>query len=276
MPLFQIEVPKVTSAMRGVLLSLFVTLIVLSPHSSRSEMIVRDYTPARNFRFYADSDKAFVGRAYNFSGVGLGSEGHWATLVTDTCFLSAVHLHPATGEKVTFWGSNSLTGTSYTYTVTGGARIGTTDLWLGWFDGAVDRTIARYAIPKLRSPKAYLGLTLYNYGKTHRVGRNVLDMLGMCQLGPSTGKIAAYDYDDNDTPSVGSDESYLQVGDSGAPSFAVFNSRLALIGIHWSISSNPASSIDTFVPEYFDEINKELAKRGQTLHRSRWRKRSRS
>jgi hypothetical protein len=250
-------------------------LIVLLPNSSRGEMIVRDYTPARNFRFYTGSDKAFVGHSYDFSGVGLGSDGHWATLVTDNVFLSAVHLHPAIGEKVTFWGSNSLTGTSYTYTVTGGARIGTTDLWLGWFDGAVDRSIARYAVPKLRSPKAYLGLALYNYGRTHRVGRNVLDMLGLCQLGPSTGKIAVYDYDDNDTPSVGGDECYLQVGDSGAPSFAVFNSRLALIGIHWSISSNPASSIDTFVPEYFDEINKLLAKRGQTLHRSRWRNRNR-
>lgn len=259
--------------MRGVLLPFFITLIVLPPNSIRGEMIVRDYTPARNYRLYAGSDRSFVGRSYDFSGVGLGSAGHWATLVTDTCFLSAVHLHPAAGEKVTFWGSNSLTGASFTYTVTGGTRIGTTDLWLGWFDAPVDRSIARYAVPKLRSPKAYLGLILYNYGMTHRVGRNVLDMLGECQLGPTTGKIASYDYDDNDTPSVGGDETYLQVGDSGAPSFAVFNSRLSLIGIHWSISNTPLRSIDSFVPEYFDEINKELVKRGQALHRSRWRKR---
>lgn len=275
MPLFQIEVPKVTTAMRGGLKFFLFTLMLMSPTLSRSEMIVRDYTPARNYRFYAASDRAFVGHSYDFSGVGLGSDGHWATLVTDNCFLSAVHLHPAVGAKVTFWGSNSLTGASYTHTVTGGTRIGTTDLWLGWFDEAVDRSIARYPVPKLRSSKACLGFTLYNYGRTHRVGRNVLDMLGVCQLGSSTGKIAAYDYDDNDTPSVGGDESFLQVGDSGAPSFVVFNSRLALIGIHWSISNNPASSIDSFVPEYFDEINKELVKKGQVLRRSRWRSRKR-
>lgn len=50
-----------------------------------------------------------------------------------------------------------------------------------------------------------------------------------------------------------------------------FNSRLLLIGIHWSITRNPDSSIDTFVPEYFDAIDKVLKKRGQALRQTRWR-----
>lgn len=253
--------------MRRVLFPVLTALILLLPAASRAEMIVRDYSPARNYRFYDGSDKHFVGDPYDFSGVGLGSAGHWATLVTDNGFLSAVHRHPVVGEKVTFWTSNARTGSSYyTYTVTGGTRIGTTDLWLGWFDTTVDASIARYPIPMLRSENAYLGLELYNYGMTHRVGRNVLDVLDISQLGGSAGRVAVYNYNPY---SVNGGETYLQAGDSGAPSFAVFNSRLALIGIHWSITHNPDNSIDTFVPAYLDEINKVLAKKGQALRHSR-------
>lgn len=257
--------------MKGLSPLILVASMLLLPASSRCAMIVRDYAPVRNDRFYSGSGKNFVGDPYDFSGVGFGSTGRWATLVTDTCFLSAVHRHPAVGEQVTFWATNDLAGSSHTYTVSGGTRVGSTDLWLGWFDSAVDASIAHYPVPMLRSGKAYPGLVLFNYGMSHRVGRNVLETLAKSQLGNSTGIIAIYDYDDNDNPSAGSDETYFQVGDSGAPSFAVFNSRLALIGIHWSITHNPDSSTDTFVPAYFDEINKILKKRGQSLRRSRWR-----
>ncbi|NTW54998.1 MAG: hypothetical protein HGB15_09650 [Chlorobaculum sp.] len=257
--------------MRRFQLSIPIALIVLLPLVCRAEMIVKNYTPASNYRFYVGKDKDFVGDHYDFSGVGYGSAGHWATLVSNDCFLSALHLHPSVGEKITFWTSNLLTGLSHTYTVAGGERIGTTDLWLGWFDTEVDASIARYPVPMFRSAKAYLGLELLNYGMTHRVGHNVLDGLDISQLGGSTGKIAIYGYNPY---SVTGNETFLQVGDSGAPSFAVFNSRLVLIGIHWSITHNPDSSIDTFVPEYFDEINKVLKKRGQALRRSRWRNRT--
>lgn len=255
--------------MKGFLPSALVALILSLPTGSRGEMIVRDYAPARHERFYHGSDKDFVGKRYDFSGVGLGNAGHWATLVSDNCFISANHLHPAVGETVTFWASNELTGASFTYTVTGGARIGTSDLWVGWFDTAVNTSIARYPIPLQPFLNRYLGLELYNYGMRHRVGRNVLEVITTYSHGGSTGLTAGYDYDNSDTPSVGGDETCLRAGDSGAPSFAVFNSRLALIGIHWSITRNPDSSFDTFVPEYFDEIDKVLKRRGQALRRSR-------
>lgn len=261
---------KAVADMKKFSLPILMALMMALPTVSRSEMIVRDYTPARHGRFYHGSGKDFVGNGRDFSGVGLGSTGHWATLVADNCFLSANHLHPAVGEKVTFWATNELTGASFTYTVTGGARIGTTDLWVGWFDQSVtvDRSIARYPIPLQPFLKRYLGLELYNYGMRHRIGRNVLEVIAPYSLGGSTGLTGGYDYDNNDTPAVGGDETCLRVGDSGAPSFAVFNSRLALVGIHWSVTRNPESSIDTFVPEYFDAIDKVLKKRGQALRRS--------
>jgi hypothetical protein len=253
--------------MRSFLLSLLIASMFLCPTASRGTMIIRNYTPARNDRFYVGSDKNFVGQLYDFSGVGYSSSSHWATLVTDNCFISAYHYHPGTGETVTFRGTNVLTEPSFTYTVTGGTRIGGTDLWVGWFDKSVtvNSSIARYPVEMLPTANDYKGLILYNYGVSQRVGRNVLDDLYIASDGTSTGATAWYDYDNNDIPSVGGDETYLQGGDSGAPSFAVVNSNLALIGTHWAITSTPLYSVDTFVPEYYNDINAVVALRGQSV-----------
>jgi len=255
--------------MTGFLPSLLIAAMLLLATSVHGEMIVRNYSPARHDRFYSGSDKGFVGARYDFSGVGHGNRGHWATLVSDNCFLSAYHRHPVPGEQVKFWSSNVLAGPSFTYTVTGGQRVGRTDIWAGWFEKPVDPSISRYPVLVLRAVKSYISLSLLNYGMNHRVGRNVLDSLVWFKYGGSTGLSVLYDYDNNDDPSVGGDETWLMGGDSGAPSFAVFNSELTLIGIHWAITNKTASSIDTFIPAYFNEINKLLAPKGQKLQRGR-------
>lgn len=257
--------------MRPSLTAIFVVLLTLCPATGRGTMIVRSYDPALNDRFYEGGDKAFVGGPYDFSGIGYSNGAHWATLVSDNCFLSATHYHPGVGETVTFWETNVRTGPSFSYTVTGGVQVGSTDLWVGWFDGTVtvDTSIARYPVLVLPAAGDYLGLGLYNYGVDHRVGRNVLDDLASVTVGASSGVSAWYDYDNNDFPAVGGAETYLQPGDSGAPTFAVFNSNLAMIGTHWAITDFPviegASSLDTFVPEYADDINGILAGRGQAV-----------
>ncbi|NTU53147.1 MAG: hypothetical protein HGA97_05490 [Chlorobiaceae bacterium] len=255
--------------MKGFLFSLLIASMVFIPSLSRGAMIVREFTPTRHDRFFDGSTKDFVGATYDFSGVGTSTTGRWATLLSDNCFLSALHLHPEVGEKVTFWATNTLAGPSHTYTVTGGMRIGMTDLWVGWFDKSVtvDPSIARYPVPRLTAGKEYLGWQLFNYGLLHRVGRNVLDKLAKFVVGSSTAVAAWYDYDNKDVPSTGGDETYLEGGDSGAPSFAVLDSELFLIGIHWGITSYKVGSIDTFVPAYFYDINKVLAERGQSLCR---------
>jgi hypothetical protein len=211
------------SRMRGFLPSLLIASMLSLPTSVRGEMIVRDYRPARHDRFYSGSDKAFVGASYDFSGVGVGNRGHWATLVSDNCFLSAYHRRPVLGEQVKFWSSNVQAGPSFSYTVTGGTRVGRTDIWVGWFEKPVDTSILRYPVLVLRAVKSYISLSLLNYGMNHKVGRNVLDRLVWFTYGGSTGLSVLYDYDNNDDPSVGGDETWLMGGDSGAPSFAVFN-----------------------------------------------------
>jgi len=120
-------------------------------------------------------------------------------------------------------------------------------------------------------PADYVNRVLFNYGVTHRVGRNVSDSTSIETAGGSTGWTIQFDYDNNDTPSVGGDETFLQSGDSGAPTFTVWNGQLTLVGIHWAITDNipgtneGESSIDTLMPEYVDSVNTVLANKSQSL-----------
>lgn len=234
-------------------------------------MVIREFQPERHERFYVGADKAFIGDPYDFSGVGRSASGLWATLVSDNYFISATHYHPEIGGNVTFWETNSLTDPSHTYAVTGGQRIGGTDLWVGWFGQAVDDHIMRYPVLELPSAASYLGLVQYNYGINHRVGLNVTEDFGFVTVGPSTGFVWAADYNNNDTPTVGGDETFLQGGDSGAPTFNVAGDQPALIGIHWAISDDyPGTNegeffVDSAVPAYITEINKVLATQHQSL-----------
>ena len=84
--------------------------------------------------------------------------------------------------------------------------------------------------------------------------------------GSSTGVSMLYDFDDNDVIDVGGDETFLQSGDSGGPSFASWNGELVLLGIHWfngKPSAGPWYSGDTFVPSYVGDINSKMS--GETL-----------
>jgi hypothetical protein len=255
---------------------LLLTFGLLLPLSlpAPATMLIRDFQAARHERFYAGVDKAFIGNPYDFSGVGRSTSGHWATLVSDNYFISAAHYHPAISSNVTFWETNSLTATHHTYAVTGGTQIGNTDLWVGWFGAAVDASVERYPVLYLPSPADYLGLVQYNYGVNHRVGLNVTEDFGMATVPPdtgSTGFVWAADYNNNDSPAVGGDETFLQGGDSGGPTFNVAGGRLALIGIHWAISNEypgtneGESFVDSAVPAYVTAINNVLGNQQLSL-----------
>jgi hypothetical protein len=251
---------------RIVLVGVFSIIADVAP----ATMIVRSYEPSRHDRFYSGGDKAFVAEDYDLSGVGR-SGVYWAALISDSYFLSANHsdYHPHVGSSVTFWETNNPLGASHSYTVAGGQRIGNTDLWVGWFDEVVHSSIARYSVLDLANESDYLGRDLYNYGKNHRVGRNIGDVIADYTEGLATGRTIWFDYDNDDNPSVGGDETYIQVGDSGSSTFIVYDGELTLLGIHWSITSSTnsegESSIDSFVPRYIDEINAVLAAKGQSL-----------
>ncbi|MBM4090513.1 MAG: hypothetical protein FJ276_13985 [Planctomycetes bacterium] len=248
-------------------------VVLLVPCTARAEMLIRGHTPQRHDRFYVGDDKAFLGQPFDWSGVGRTSD-EWVTMVSPSYFLSAAHLAPDTDDSVTFYPGNDKS-TPRVYTVAqGGHQVlvnGTpTDLWLGRLTTPLveGHHINYYPVLSLGSPASYLGKELYNYGLTDRVGRNVLDELVSVTLGGSTGLSMVYDYDNNDVPDVGGDETFLQSGDSGGPSFTVWNGKLALLGIHWfngKPTGEPWFSGDTFVPHYIDAINGGMGDHRLTL-----------
>jgi hypothetical protein len=251
--------------------SLFVALFAFAfVAAAPATMVIRAFDAPRHERFYIGMDKAFIGDPYDFSGVG-GNGSAWATLISDCYFISATHAHPSVGANVTFFETDDLFGASHTYTVMGGQQIGGTDLWVGWFAAAVDPDLARYPVLDLPFSTDYFGLTQWNYGVNHRVGLNVTEDFDAITVGPSTGSVFVADYDNSDTPSVGGDETFLQSGDSGAPTFNIIDGKLALIGIHWAISDDfPGTDegelfIDSAVPAYISEINDVLDDKGQQL-----------
>jgi hypothetical protein len=190
------------------------------------------------------------------------------TMVSPSYFLSAAHLAPDAGDVVTFHEGND-GSTQHAYTVAnGGRRISVngspTDLWLGKLTTplAPDHHITYYPILLRGSASSYLDMELFNYGKVARVGRNVVDGMQEMTTGGATGMTMVFDYDDNDVIDVGGDETFLQAGDSGGPSFAIWNGELVLLGIHW-LNGKPDEgawfSGDTFVPHYIDAINDSMS-----------------
>ena len=233
---------------------------------------------ARNDRFYSGADKAFIGEPYDWSGVGLSSNGAWATMISPTYFISAWHDHPAPGSTVTFYTGNSFSTTSYTYTVSsfgyqtsssglGGSYSGS-DLWLGQLTSAVSTSVAKYPVEVLPNNAAYLGQTIWTYGYPYRVGKNNIDSISVLDgvYKPETTEVMYFNY--NASGGQGPDECYLEGGDSGGPAFATVNGKLALLGTGFvnandlGLSStvyDGAISGDAFVPHYVGQLDAQMA-----------------
>ena len=256
-----------------------------------------DTDPQRYDRFYVGADKAFIGAGLDFSGVGsvngAAGGGPWATMISSQYFLTAYHY--AAGGTVTFFPGNTTSGGGYSFSVDPNFRQ---NLYYNSINGSVSLTQGANTLPadvcieRLTSPipasdhiasypvlelpltnnlAAYVGTTIYNYGSSDVVGRNIISNFQLASVleggtGGEDGPDMVYDYlPPGMSGSVGQDETYLQPGDSGGPSFAVVNGQLALLGEHYDISAYgaPASdgsswSSDGFLPYYVSTIDSVL------------------
>ncbi|HZZ29341.1 MAG TPA: dockerin type I repeat-containing protein [Pirellulales bacterium] len=221
-----------------------------------------------------------------------GYYDYWATMISPSFFVSAYHFHPATGDTVRFYYTNNAGGTSYEdETVTGGQAVEVAfpsaqgaqgDLWIGKLSTPVSSNVATYPILSLPFVSQYgdqsgglgvetFGLSdtpdevTYPYGTqaTQRLGRNVINSgtahyYNSSQVGVANvdhtkgGTVYEYSYDN---PGVGPDESQVEVGDSGGPSFFLYGgSSPAILGVHWFEGSSDNVNInvsgDTLVPAY--------------------------
>jgi hypothetical protein len=239
------------------------------------DMVIEDYQDSRHNRFYSGSDKDFVGQAFDWSGVGQTQDGNWVTMISSQYFLSAAHYAPSAGGTVTFYSTNDDSGPSYQGVVAPWAYQTRytpdnlpSDLWLGKLTTPIPSSahITYYPVLDLPYYDDYLGDVIYVNGKPNRVGRNVIDRFELGQEEDKDKNIVketvsmGYDYDT--VNGLGADECYLQIYDSGGPSFVDAGGRLALVGIHYYINQLPGElrySADSFVPYYINQLNDHMS-----------------
>lgn len=236
-------------------------------------VIIANYSDETNLRF-AD-DPLFIGSAFDLSGVGRGST-RWATAIGPNYFLSANHFRPAAGSSVTFVDGNSLASPSFTYTVGGGFRVGSTDLWVGYTHLEIDPAIARYSYATQDADNlADLGLgdeTLYlngrrSSGATNSVTASVLGTNqaesfyeGGSEILPVPGgtveievpggfendMIVLFENLPGDDNAPLFHESLVQGGDSGSPLLRFSGGELIILGVGSLLGTEiPGNFIDT-------------------------------
>ena len=132
--------------------------------------------------------------------------------------------------------------------------------------------IAYYPVLTLPNHERLRGQDHLQLRQPELVGRNVISKIEPYAEGSENGPGMFFNYD---VPGVGPDETYLIGGDSGRPSFAVVDGKLALLGEHFSTygtsgllipvdGGDPKASdgswwsVDGFVPAYIDQLNSVL------------------
>jgi len=226
------------------------------------------------------NDPAFIGSGYDWSGVARA--GQWATMISSTYFVSAVHSHPSVGTSLIFHEDNDPAGTTVTRTVNSLTTVAGTDIIIGRLNATPGPTIAYYSVASNTTNETdfpsspYSDRTAFIVGKNNtgsgttqfRVGRNDLDgFFDSVSVGSTTSDAITFDDDRNTAQSLGDDEAFLQSGDSGAPMFITQGGDLVLVGTNWFITSDesPDFSGTTFLPNHIDAINAIMATGGESL-----------
>lgn len=247
------------------------TLGMLPIGQSRA-LDIDDSTSALNDRFA--NNASFIMNDYDLSGVGRSNSGTWATLISQNVFVSANHFHPGTNSTLTFYQANDPNGTSITRTVSGGQRVGDTDIWLGVISEPVPVGYAVYsfATSDINSATDFsnsiyneqdaflLGQSPFsNFTGTQDVaaGRNVLDSILLTE-GSVVAMRTAIENEGQDVTY----EATLVSGDSGAPLFVDFNEadsnyELQLVGTNWFIQPDTGPTTDngfTYLGNYDTQI----------------------
>lgn len=259
------------------MLALGVSLSAFMISPCRGAMMIQGLDFLRHDRF--NNSVNFVGTGYDWSGVGRSSSNGWGTLVSPNYIVSATHAAP--GGTISFFGSNDPNSTPVTRTITGGQQISGSDLWLGRLSAPVTPGlgITSFAVAAAANTNTFLNQTIYTFGlgngkdstqtvtfpseANQRLGRNQIDTtltnFSDPALGSSAGDVFTFDFDN--PGGVGTDESMVQGGDSGAPSFMIIDGKPALIGIHWFLydktdfDKSGIGSGDTLVSSFISALN---------------------
>lgn len=102
---------------------------------------VQSFSAATNDRYA--NNAAFVGSAFDFSGVGRDASGRWGTMLSPTVFIGANHFAPS-GSLVFYPGNNPL-ATPVTISISTGQQLGGSDLYIGRLASPVPSFITSYS-----------------------------------------------------------------------------------------------------------------------------------
>lgn len=264
------------------LVAIAFTCILSAP--SRGAITLQSFDADSHNRF--NDSPTFAGSPFDWSGVGQTSShvsafgAYWGTIISPSYFVSANHYRPPVGSTLRFYLGNDSSGAGFEErTVLNGWQIvndtfGPSDLWLGKLSSPVSAAVAKYPILSLPSLANYNSLTISTFGLStddidgnraddQRLGRNNIDpgTIGTYNLTgaglPGVVANASFTYDFDNPGGVGADESLLQLGDSGGPSFVLaglLGDTPAIVGTHTAQTGVPVGSLDTFVPFYTTDI----------------------
>ena len=247
---------------------------------STSALQIRVYDSVRHNRFasgYASNPVAntnFFQDYYDFSGIGWNTTAPYLsyTLISPKHFIGANHVRAGAGSNISFQGRDGVVRTytvANTYNLTNSAGENT-DLYVGEFSQAIEicDNITFYPILSLLTEANYTGLPLVVYGRDARAGTSTINAFLTFGGDPITGGAGINDTRAYSFPYViaggGIDECRFERGDSGSPSFVVTNSELFVVGVHLAMATTPFAynNVDTFVPNYLDQITAVLQQRG--------------
>lgn len=261
--------------MRWILAALVaLSAMTVSAQPLAAALVVNGYTPATAGKYdrFAN-DGAFIGSAYDWSGVGRTTSGRWGVLISPSFVLSSRHFAPIGGENIRFYNSNDPLDGYVEKSIVSSSIMANSDLILTQLSGATTG-VATYA---LRHPTANLvGEELFVWGQAGnpnvfldmRLGRNEVTAFADGFLGGplvGQGDIFIYDYDTS-AAGLGPDEAMIATHDSGGPSFIIGADGPELVGVHWfKYDANPlGGSGDTSVPRYINQINSAMADTGSS------------
>jgi len=198
-------------------------------------------------------------------------------LVSPQHFVAAEHFKPSASDSASFLNRNGDVNTYGIQEVTtmDNDDGSNSDLVLVTLDNAIPSKdeVGFFPVADLGPDAAYTGRSMFAYGRKPDNGvspkfgtgtiASIQDFQGEALTGGSLNDTRAMQFSYNKSTG-GDNDAFLEVGDSGSPSFLVEDGKLSIAGTHTAVIDNPTTkeNFDTFVPNYIDEMNAAMSDEG--------------
>ncbi|MEI6675791.1 MAG: trypsin-like serine protease [Verrucomicrobiota bacterium] len=254
------------------------TGLLLGLAASAAAIEIRSYVAARHDRFTGfPAAPAWNATAWypspQFTGVGWGRDDtpycRQFALVSPLHLVWATHYQLLPGAVIRFLNSDGVTVDRRVALLTPIKNDSNqnTDLTLVTLSSPLHPAdkVTPFPYLNLGDENAYLGTPLTVFGWQTKAGSAVLSMFAdLTASGLPNTRLMGFAYP---IAAGGQDDVYLEIGDSGSPTFAMVGDTPALLGTHTTIDANATTrfNYDTFVPHYIAKLNAAMAADGYQM-----------